>query len=57
MANQMRLNEFMRWLAATKADIVLSPYVIWPCRCGDVNCKGWRLVAPENIPCKSTIST
>jgi hypothetical protein len=24
--------------------IVVRPYVITPCACGDVNCRGWKLV-------------
>lgn len=40
----LTLEEFEEWIASRKADIRIYPYRILRCECGDVNCKGWRLV-------------
>jgi hypothetical protein len=39
-------DRFQSWLRKTGGPVhVEPPYELAPCRCGDVNCHGWRLVA------------
>lgn len=38
--------EFEVWLRATAVHVVVTPYSVVCCTCGDLNCHGWRLVAP-----------
>ena len=41
----MTREEFEKWLRKNGRIIqVEQPYVIEPCHCGDINCKGWRIV-------------
>lgn len=47
---RMTLAQFREWLHGSKADIRVEPHVILPCTCGDVNCRGWRLVSPDEAP-------
>jgi hypothetical protein len=48
-APRMTQDEFLAWLQGRRLDIYRrAPYRAVPCDCGDVNCKGWRLV--EAIP-------
>ena len=47
MSAQMTREEFLAWLYTSKADIRIHPHQAKPCRCGDVNCKGWRLVPAD----------
>jgi hypothetical protein len=41
----MTKDEFEAWLSRQRADIYVWPYDVAACDCGDVNCRGWRLVA------------
>ena len=41
----MGLFEFLVWIARIKPAIMVQPpFVVRPCACRDVNCRGWRLV-------------
>ena len=42
----MTREKFLAWLFASKADIRIDPHEVVECACGDVNCRGWRLVRP-----------
>lgn len=42
----MTREEFEQFLAKGQATIHVDPFVVVPCDCADVNCKGWRLQAP-----------
>jgi len=41
--------QFEQWLGTQRMSIYVDPYVIKPCSCGDINCKGWRLVAKAAV--------
>lgn len=42
----MTIEEFMKFAAEGGIDVrVAAPHTIVPCRCGDVNCHGWRIVS------------
>jgi hypothetical protein len=47
---RLTLDEFRRWLVDHDAHVVVRPYTIVVCSCGDVNCHGWRLVAEATQP-------
>ena len=39
---------FVAWFEKQRNDIyVQAPYAAVPCRCGDVNCRGWRFVSVQ----------
>jgi len=40
----MTLAEFARWLVDSRVAVVVKPYRIVACACGDANCHGWRLI-------------
>jgi hypothetical protein len=40
-------DEFIDWLLSARVPLVVFPYRVVACDCGDVNCKGWRLVPEE----------
>jgi hypothetical protein len=45
----MTLEAFEAFLESGQAGITIrGPFRIQPCRCGDVNCHGWRLV-PDRV--------
>jgi len=48
-AGRLSLYQFHRWLESSKADLHVFPYGIVACHCGDVNCKGWRLVPSTDL--------
>jgi len=35
--------EFLELMQDGRRAVYVWPYVVQPCSCGDVNCKGWRL--------------
>lgn len=43
---RLTLEQFVAWIHESRADIRVDPHVVVPCTCGDVNCRGWRLVSP-----------
>ncbi len=45
----MTREQFEQWLGTQRMSIYVDPYVIEPCSCGDINCKGWRLVAKAAV--------
>lgn len=45
----MTFNEFVEFISSGKPPIYVYPYTIAECHCGDVNCKGWRLL-PATVP-------
>lgn len=47
---QLTLEQFAEWLYGSRADIRVDPHVIVRCTCRDVNCRGWRLVSPDEAP-------
>jgi hypothetical protein len=47
---RMTLAEFVAWLKHNDQRIVIPQYEIRPCHCGDLNCRGWRLVPIASCP-------
>ena len=41
----MTFDEFAEFIRSGKPPIYVYPYAIAECHCGDVNCKGWRLIS------------
>jgi len=50
---KMTRAQFVKFLASVRFGIAIrGPYDIRSCRCRDVNCHGWRLVARRQQPKK-----
>lgn len=46
----MSQREFEHWFRRTgRAVLLRGPATIVPCRCGDVNCYGWRFLPVPNM--------
>jgi hypothetical protein len=43
----MTFDEFVTFIESGQVPIYIYPYRIEPCRCGDINCRGWRLRAAD----------
>jgi hypothetical protein len=39
-------DRFLAWLTETGVPVMVQPFALAPCACGESNCHGWRLVPP-----------
>lgn len=44
----MTRDEFEAFVENGHHMVVGRPYVIAPCACGDINCRGWKLVSAQS---------